>query len=156
MVRASTLIILLSTLVCYAAQSRVVNQSNVKFELRLAEKMPADGLDEATIENSNEKIYLHKEAIVTSEDLIDARVASGLSNRYFEIHITFNSQGAEKMAKATRENIGKQIAVLINGKVVSAPVVRDAISEKAVISGAFTKEEAERIAAGIRAQHRER
>lgn len=147
---ASSVVTLSLAFVCYSAQSRVADQPRAKFEVRLAEKMPADGLDEATIENSNEKVYLRRGAIVTNEDLVDARVASGFVKGSFDIHIIFNAEGAEKMAKATREYIGKQLAILIDGKVVSAPMVRDTIFDRAVISGSFTNEEAERIATRIK------
>jgi preprotein translocase subunit SecD len=53
------------------------------------------------------------------------------------------------MHAATEKNIGKRMAILIDGVVVSAPVVNDVISDVAVINGHITKQEAERIVAGI-------
>ena len=53
------------------------------------------------------------------------------------------------MFNATQGHIGKPIAILVDGQVVTAPTVRAAISTTGVISGDFTKAEADRIAAGI-------
>ena len=53
------------------------------------------------------------------------------------------------MRQATAEHIGRPVAILIDGTVVMAPIVRSPIGDSAVISGQFTREEAERIAAGI-------
>ena len=61
----------------------------------------------------------------------------------------FNKAGAEKMRAATASNIGKPMAILLDGQVVMAPVVRSPIGGSAVITGKFTKAEAERMAERI-------
>ena len=53
------------------------------------------------------------------------------------------------MHEATEKNIGKSMAILIDGVVFSAPVVNSVIGDSAVIDGRLTKQEAERIVAGI-------
>jgi preprotein translocase subunit SecD len=53
------------------------------------------------------------------------------------------------MRQATATHVGRPVALLIDGDVVSAPVVRSPMSDSAVISGNFTRAEAERIAEGI-------
>ena len=62
------------------------------------------------------------------------------------------SAGAQKLHAATERNIGKRMAILIDGEVVSAPVVREPIAESAVINGNITKAKAERIVAGMKVQ----
>jgi preprotein translocase subunit SecD len=55
--------------------------------------------------------------------------------------------GKEIFSRVTEENIGKKVAIVFEGKVISAPMIRDRISGgRAQISGRFTREEAERIA----------
>jgi preprotein translocase subunit SecD len=50
------------------------------------------------------------------------------------------------MVRSSRARIGKPFAVLIDGRVISVPIVISEISDRVAISGEFTKEEAERIA----------
>lgn len=57
--------------------------------------------------------------------------------------------GAEKMQAATAKHIGKPMAVLLDGQVIMAPVVRSPISTSAVITGNFTRSEAEKVVNGI-------
>jgi preprotein translocase subunit SecD len=76
----------------------------------------------------------------------------GSQEDYNSIEITFTQDGAKKMAKLTEENNGKLLAVLLDGKVVSAATIRSVISEKAQITGNFTKEQAEQIAKAIRGE----
>jgi hypothetical protein len=122
----------------------------VRFECRLAETQPAAGLREAKIAGTGRIIYLHPEAIVSNEDIATSEVIAGDSPSSFGVSITFTKPGAEKMHKATSGAIGHLVAILIDGDLVAAPVLRAAIGESAVITGRFTKAEAGRIADGIR------
>jgi hypothetical protein len=120
----------------------------VRFEVRLAEESPAPGLREAVISGSARRIYLHQETIVTNGDIAQARAIQSAAST-FGVTITFNADGAAKMLRASRDHIGRPVAILVDGDVVLAPVVRGPISTSAIISGSYTKAEAERIAAGI-------
>jgi len=53
------------------------------------------------------------------------------------------------MRQATANHIGKPVAVLIDGEVVTAPVLRGPISTLGLISGDYTRAEANRIVSGI-------
>jgi SecD/SecF fusion protein len=53
------------------------------------------------------------------------------------------------MARASGSHVGRPLAILIDGEVVMAPVIRSAIGASALISGRFTRAEAERIVAGV-------
>jgi preprotein translocase subunit SecD len=67
-----------------------------------------------------------------------------------QIDFTLTPKGKKQFAKATRENIGRRLAIIIDGKVVSAPVIRAEIpGGKGIISGSFTGQEATNIAAMI-------
>ena len=57
----------------------------------------------------------------------------------------FNSEGAEKFYKLTSENIGRDVAILVNGKVLTAPRVNAPISSSGGITGNFTQEEAQKL-----------
>lgn len=120
----------------------------VKFELRRAETKPADGLTPAEVPGSKEKIYLHAKADVTNEDVASAAVGVDVAFNP-SIDILFTKEGAKKVEKLSDGHLGKPLAVLIDGKVISAPVIKAKFSDKAQITGQFTKEEAEKIAKAL-------
>lgn len=124
-------------------------QAQIRFELRRAEREPARDLVEAAVERSGEKVYLYKEVLLTNSDIVEARVVEGFTVGDFSIDVTFTREASERVANATAQHIGKPVAILFDGKVVSAPILRDRLSDRAQISGSFKKEEAERVANGI-------
>ena len=124
-------------------------ESPPKLELRRAETKPAEGLTEAKVAGSDEKVYLRKEAEVTEKDVTQAQAVEHKGT--FVIEIVLTKEGQKKLAKLTEEHVDKPLAILVDGKVIAAPVVRDKVpGEKAIITGNFTKEEAEKIAKGIK------
>jgi preprotein translocase subunit SecD len=69
-----------------------------------------------------------------------------------QIEIEFSAAGAEQFAQITRDNLNKRLAILLDGKLYSAPLIRSEITGgKAQISGNFTVEEAGELAAKINA-----
>jgi preprotein translocase subunit SecD len=124
-------------------------KKGVKLEIRAAEKEAAEGLTEATVEGTKQKIYLHKKAAITNEDIADARAAlDGDGNP--KVDVTFTKEGAKKMQKLTEQQKEKLIAILVDGKVISAPVVNSVVSEKAQITGKFTRDEVEKLAKALK------
>ena len=62
------------------------------------------------------------------------------------VALTFNSQGKDLFAKITREHKGEILAILLDGVVISSPVINDEIKDgQAIISGGFTAEEAKEL-----------
>lgn len=120
----------------------------VKVEFRRAETKAAEGLTEATIAGTTDKIYLHKTADATNTDIASARAAVD-DNKKPIIEIEFTKEGANKMEALSEKHKDKPVAIVIDGKVVSAPVVRAKFSARAQITGNFTKEEAERLVKAI-------
>ena len=147
--RTSLALAVLSLLSPYAAVGQTPSPVVTAFEMRLAEKAPAPGLVEAAVPDSPEKVYLHREAIVTNADVVRATVVPGITSVNFNVAVTFSDAGAAKMAKATAAHLNKPVAILINGRVVAAPVVRAQIANEAVISGDFDRTQATAIAAGL-------
>jgi hypothetical protein len=72
--------------------------------------------------------------------------AAGRPNIQFEL----DEKGAELFSGLTEANRSRTLAIVIDGKVVSAPTVRAAIRNKGIIIGNFTEREAERIAVALR------
>lgn len=93
--------------------------------------------------------YLHSEVIVDNGDIGTARTIPGRNPSQYAVELKFYGSGTEKMRKASGNHIGKPVAIIIDGRVVVAPVVRSPIGDSALVTGHFTKAEAERIVHGI-------
>jgi len=123
-------------------------QAAVRFEARLAELRPVPGLVVAQVATSRDVIYLHPEAVVTNDDVARSSVLQDGPDD-FGVLVEFLPAGEQRLRQATTAHLGRLLAILIDGEVVIAPVIRSAIGDSAVISGAYTRAEAERIVAGI-------
>lgn len=88
--------------------------------------------------------------VLTGKDLKDAK-AQITSGNQAVVGLEFNDEGGQKFADLTARNIGKQIAIVLDGDVLTAPVVQEAITGgRAQISGSRSIEEAERLAILLR------
>jgi len=110
-------------------------------------------------------VTVNGEAVAEMNPYVD----TGLTGRYLEsaaleftggqsgqlagepiVSIKFNQEGGELFAKITRENTGKQLAIFLDGEIVSAPNINEAIvGGTAVISGGFKAEEAKLLAQNL-------
>lgn len=96
------------------------------------------------------KLLLKKEPLLKGGDLADAQIGFG-SYGESKVLVKFNSQGAKKFSKITGENVGKRLAIILDGKIKSAPVIREPISSgEAQITGDFTVDEAKDLALVLR------
>src|SRR5215217_3581641 len=95
-------------------------------EIRLAQSESQEGWEEAKEEKSGDKIYLHKTPVVTSGD-VQRAVADINASGQPVIAVHFNKAGQDKMEKATQENLGKRLAIVVDGKVVTAPTIQSKI-----------------------------
>ncbi|VBB06050.1 secd/secf gg motif [Lucifera butyrica] len=88
--------------------------------------------------------------VLTGKDLKDAKAEIDQSHRNL-VALEFSDEGAKKFADLTAKNIGKHISILLDKKVLTNPVVEEAIPNgKAVITGNRTIEEAQRLAILLR------
>jgi TolB-like protein len=95
-------------------------------------------------------IAVSGKALLTGENIAGASIAVDPMN-IPTIVIQFDSQGTSRFAAITRENIGKRVAILLNGEVLSAPVIRGEIGGgKAQISGNFTLDEAFQLSVNLK------
>ncbi|MEW6730905.1 MAG: protein translocase subunit SecD [Acidobacteriota bacterium] len=96
-------------------------------------------------------LVVEKNPIITG---LDMRDATGVPARYgtteYEIHFTLNPSGAQRFEAWTSANIGKYLAIVLNGQVKSWPTIRDRISDRGQITGDFSKESAEDLALILR------
>ncbi len=95
---------------------------------------------------------LKKEVLLTGDLLSEARVA--IDQRFNEpyVSLTFNSAGAKLFEEITGKYVKKRLAIILDGNVYSAPVIRERIAGgSAQITGAFSMEEAKDLAIVLRA-----
>jgi len=92
---------------------------------------------------------LSRVAIVTGKDLRNARRSVDEWNNP-AVAFYFNPDGAKRFYKATSENIGKPLAIVLDGKVEEVATIQDRISDSGILHGRFTAEEAEDIALVLR------
>lgn len=92
-------------------------------------------------------VVLEYPAIVDGSDLRDASAYSQTNaGNDYQISFSLKPGGAEKMGEFTRKNIGKNMAIVLNEQVKSAPTIQGAISDSGQITGRFTKNSAEDLA----------
>ena len=97
-------------------------------------------------------ILVRRRSLVTGEMLTDARQSFDQQTGQAVVTFRFNSQGARRFGDATAQNIGKRFAIVLDGKVISAPVIQSAITGgSGQITGSFTAESANDLAVLLRA-----
>jgi preprotein translocase subunit SecD len=92
---------------------------------------------------------VRKVAAVTGRDLRTARQTLDENNRP-AVSFSLNSDGARKFGKATGENIGRGLAIILDGRVQSAPRIDGRITDEGRITGTFTMQEAQDLALVLR------
>ncbi|HTL47378.1 MAG TPA: protein translocase subunit SecD [Verrucomicrobiae bacterium] len=96
-------------------------------------------------------LLLKSDALLTGDHLTNAWVGFGQLGEA-NVQIQFDKAGAKQFDQVTFQNTGKRLAIVLDEKVHSAPVIRDRIPNgQAVISGNFTSEEANDLSLVLRA-----
>lgn len=96
-------------------------------------------------------ILVKRRALVTGEMLTTANSAFDDRNRP-AVSFRFNGQGARKFGDATMQNVGKRFAIVLDNKVISAPVIQTPITGgTGIITGNFTPESANNLSVLLRA-----
>ena len=92
---------------------------------------------------------LRRASVVTGRDLRNARPSLD-ENNLPAVGFSLNGDGARKFGAATEANIGRQLAIVLDGRVYSAPVIQSRISDEGRISGSFTQQEAQDLSLTLR------
>ena len=128
---------------------RMVNEEPGSLEQALAGQVPL-GSDLYTDRNGT-PVVVKRQVVLTGDRINDAQ--PGFDQRTNEpiISFRFNQSGARKFAKFTQEHVGEPFAIVLDDKVISAPVIREAIlGGTGQISGSFTVESANNLAIQLR------
>jgi preprotein translocase subunit SecD len=92
---------------------------------------------------------LQKRGIITGRDLKTATTGLGQFNQPV-VHFTLTPDGAKLFAQATGDNIGRGLAIVLDGKVQSAPEIQARIADRGIIEGSFTQQEVEDLVTTLR------
>ena len=106
---------------------------------------------EKLISDIGEELMVNKRIVMSGENLIDAQPR--LDNQINEpiVSFTLDRLGAQKFGKTTSENVGKRLAIILDGKIISAPSIREPITGgSGTISGNFSFQEATDLALLLR------
>ncbi len=105
--------------------------------------LPGDGEDGLS--------YVVEKRVMVSGEMLDTAQASFDQNNRPAVSFTLNATGAKRFGKVTGENIGRPFAIVLDGKVVSAPTIQSQIFGSGQITGSFTVAETNELALILRA-----
>ena len=118
----------------------VTNSSNDSF-----------GAEKLKYEDREDEAMVSKRIILSGDNLLDAQPRMNNETNETIVSFTLDRVGAKRFGKATSTGIGKQLAIVLDGKIISAPVIRDTIaSGSGQISGGFTFQSATDLALLLR------
>ena len=101
--------------------------------------------------DTGEELNVSKRIIISGDNLIDAKPQMDNINNETVVSFTLDRLGARKFGRATKNGIGKQLAIVLDNQIISAPVIRDVIaSGSGQISGGFTFQSATDLALLLR------
>jgi preprotein translocase subunit SecD len=103
----------------------------------------------ATADASTVYYLVKKVAAVSGTDLRNARVSVDENNRP-AVSFTLSNEGGRKFGKVSGENVGRQLAIILDGKVQSAPTLESRITNEGRITGSFTPEEVQNLSLILR------
>ena len=125
--------------------------ANLTFRFVTNDESDRFGVEKLKFEDGLEEATVSKRIIISGENLLDAQPKMDTQNNQTIVSFTLDRVGAKRFGKATSTGIGKQLAIVLDGKIISAPVVRDTIaSGSGQISGGFTFQSATDLALLLR------
>ena len=125
--------------------------ANLTFRFVTQNKNDTFGTEMLQFEDGMSEAMVSKRIILNGENLLDAQPQMNNQTNETVVSFTLDRVGAKKFGKATSTGIGKQLAIVLDGKIVSAPVIRDTIaSGNGQISGNFTFQSATDLALLLR------
>jgi len=92
---------------------------------------------------------VNRVAAVTGSDLQGAEPSHGMDGRP-TVNFNLTRDGAARFSRVTGANVGKLLAIVLDGRVVEAPVIKNQISDRGEIEGAFTPEQVQDLALKLR------
>ena len=131
---------------------RLVNSDVKALEEALKGNVPAGYILKYIADKEREAVLIEDKAALDGERIADA-YPSFDSQTFGQPYISLrlDAKGARTFGQLTRDNIGERLAIVLDGEVISAPSIRDAIMDgNAQITGQFTYEEAQNLSSNLR------
>ena len=114
------------------------------------DKMTLRKVNRPNGETSLEVLYVQSEVLLDQYDVQATHVVTSETSGQPVIDVAFTDQGRKRFAEITRHNIDRRLAIIIEGTLYSAPVIRTEIpGGRAQINGDFTRTEAEELSKRI-------
>ena len=125
--------------------------ANLTFRFVTQNNSDTFGTEMLQFEDGTSEAMVSKRIILNGENLLDAQPQMNNQTNETVVSFTLDRVGAKRFGKATSTGVGKQLAIVLDGKIVSAPVIRDTIaSGNGQISGNFTFQSATDLALLLR------
>ncbi len=125
--------------------------ANLTFRFVTNDTESSFGAEKLEFEDGTEEAMVSKRIILSGENLLDAQPRMDTENNETVVTFSLDRVGAKRFGKATSNGIGKRLAIVLDGKVISAPVIRDTIATgSGQISGGFTFQSATDLALLLR------
>ena len=113
-----------------------------QLNFRLVSDSDEFGVDKLFSENG-EKLNISKRIIMSGDNLIDAQPNFNSQSNEPTVSFTLDRVGAQKFGRTTTDNVGKRLAIVLDGKIISAPSINEPITGgSGIISGNFSFQEA--------------
>tara|TARA_B100001121_G_scaffold142302_1_gene124590 strand:+ start:621 stop:2177 length:1557 start_codon:yes stop_codon:yes gene_type:complete len=125
--------------------------ANLTFRFVTNSNSDSFGSENLKFEDSDEIATVSKRIILSGDNLLDAQPRMNSETNETVVSFTLDRVGAKRFGRATSTGIGKKLAIVLDGKIISAPVIRDTIaSGSGQISGGFTFQSATDLALLLR------
>ena len=109
------------------------------------------GTEKLSFEDGSGDVGVSKRIIISGKNLLDAKPTIDNQTNETAVSFTLDRVGARRFASATSKNIGRRLAIVLDNKVISAPVIQDTISGNGQITGDFNFQTATDLALLLRA-----
>ncbi|MEC7179711.1 MAG: protein translocase subunit SecD [Pseudomonadota bacterium] len=121
-----------------------------QLNFRLVSENEEFGVDEL-VSDTGENLKISKRIVMSGENLVDAQPSIQNQQNEPTVSFTLDRIGSQKFGRATTDNVGKRLAIVLDGKIISAPNINEPItSGNGMISGNFTFQEATDLALLLR------
>jgi preprotein translocase subunit SecD len=147
MCNVKTVVVALFAAALFVGAAVAAEPSRLQFRIVVDE---GDSAASEELPHGGEKLRVLKDVVLDERGIESAaRQADG---RNYSVSLKMTAEGAERLKEATSKNIGRRLAVVFDGKVLTAPMIRSMIGESAVITGGsngFSREEAEAVVKAV-------
>ncbi len=125
--------------------------ANLTFQFITQNSEESFGTEKLMFEDESEEVIVSKRIILSGDNLVDAKPTMDTQTNETVVTFSLDRVGAKKFGKATSTGVGKRLAIILDGKIISAPSVREPIvGGSGQISGNFTFQSATDLALLLR------